>query len=289
MRIKGHNGVPVITCLGGSDDTSNDVTVEISDVYLENAILSLSNINITITNSLFNNVSLISAADCHHLRMVVRNTTFSKAVTCKDVSNCSTHGDHDVVCDRVYITIEDVRVHDSKLQIKAEEIAEVNLSNSTFTKVLQSETGMGGVNVSVPAWHGHLTVHNCVFSYLVHWEPILSAINIEAAALRIEALRPRGNFSAHDAPARDNSIVIRNTSFVHNERALSISRSFRSIEIQDCLFAHNKVMHAAAAVRLALDVSTIVNNPYVLFCDGFKLRITNQNSTITIDIDTSAL
>ena len=166
--------------------------VSISDVYLENAMLFIANINISITNSRFNNVSLTSGDQCRHLNLYVRNSTFSKAVTCDDVSNCSTHGDHNIICNKANVTLDRVRVYDSKLQIKASQWCEVNLQQSTFTKIIQSETGMGGVNVSMSAAHGHLRVHSCVFSYLVHWEPILSAINIEAAALRIEALR-QGN------------------------------------------------------------------------------------------------
>ena len=254
MRIKGHNGLPIITCLGNYGTTSS-IMVTISDVYLENAILSLSNINITIINSLFHNVSLTSGHQCHQLNMLVRNSTFSKAVTCQDLSHCNA-GDHDVICSRINITLDQVRVYDSKFHIRASYSADIHLYNSTFTKILQNETGMGGVNVSMPARHGHLRVRGCVFSHLVHWEPILSAINIEAAALRVESLRPfiPQNATSDYVFLHDNSINIINTHFIHNERALSISRSFKSIEIHGCIFAHNQVMHAAAAVRLALQV-----------------------------------
>ena len=233
--------------------------LQIINVFFYDITLLLQDVAVNISDSEFHNVMLRSNEPCQNLRVILTNTTLGgKAVTSPLSGHSGRHvandGDHAIVCNQSTVVINNVKLLDSKLHMKAQTWAEIDITNSTFTKILRSETGMGGVNVTLPLLHGHLRVTQCVFSNLVHWEPILSAINIEAGALRIEALRKVRRENELEIK-QNNTVLIQNTTFMHNERALSISRSFSLIQITGCVFSHNKVMHAAAALRLALDAN----------------------------------
>ncbi len=71
-------------------------------------------------------------------------------------------------------------------------------------------------------------------------------MNIETSCLRVETW----GTSANNTNA---TVIIQDTVFKNNERAVSISRYFKYVEITRCQFISNHAMHAGAALRLALD------------------------------------
>ncbi|ELU02078.1 hypothetical protein CAPTEDRAFT_217445, partial [Capitella teleta] len=195
-----------------------------------------------------------------------------------------------------YIECEEIRgsmssslFEDVIMEIDAIWYGDLTVTNSNFSKKLAQETGVGGLNITLPWTHGRLEIRNCIFENQVHFEPIYSAVNIESAALRVESR----TFTMGRNDVSDVNVTVIDSIFRHNERAISISRTFKHVNIAWCKFHDNFVMHAAAAIRLAISALVVtvkhcefMNNaagfnrhqaiPGNFEFDGDQVQITNE-------------
>ncbi len=275
-KIQGIGGKPRLGCYGGEKPYAmialygrkpEDHThlVRLENVVVENMVLKVYDINMSIANCRMNNVSLstfcTSPKDCRcsKLELSIENTVFAKSRQCGDMVGCEVLGDQHIACQHVSVFIRRSIFLDSKVMVFTVDFGEVIVADSEFTKVQPYETGIGGVNVTFVEGSGILHVSNSTFRGQVHVEPILSAINLEESALRVETWAGSRNTT-------NASVTIHGSTFTGNERAVSISRPFKHVHISDSTFVSNHAMHAAAALRLALDyhIRVVITNSVFL-------------------------
>lgn len=256
--IRGYGGDPVIGCYSREEfgkiffhGSKNLPQVEISEVILENMVIDFQDVDLTIYNSTFKDVSVKTASTCKNVSVHYESSTFKKTRGCKDAHLCDQMGDHLIVCEVAKVSIINTQVFDTKVNIQARYRSEVVCTDTIYAKHLNEESGCGGLNATLPLFNSStLFVTRCQFLGQVHNDAILSAINIEAAALRVESYG-ESNSTKHSVRVR-----IEDCTFIGNERAISISRPFTSVLITRCVFRGNVAMHAAAGIRLAMDYET---------------------------------
>ncbi len=266
--LKGHQGIPQIGCYQSSVTVAKfsftkalgHDHVYLTDIALQNVVLEFKDVSIHIANSTFHNVSLLTLPNCKSIWVHIKNSSFARGQGCANDDYCEAIGDHWFICKNATVYVSTSKFWDTQLIVEAWYNSYTEIRGCTFEKKLEFETGIGGVNVTIPARNGSLLVSNCSFSHHVHYNPILSAISIEAATLRIEAWNPT------NSKTQNSSILVTDSIFVGNERAMSISRPFDSVKIEGCTFLQNRAMHAAAAVRLAMSYNTravITNSQFI--------------------------
>ena len=84
--------------------------------------------------------------------------------------------------------------------------------------------------------------------------------NLAAAALRVKMMAPQGE---------NTKVLVTNTTFIENERGLSITGPVSDIIVNNCKFINNSVLHAGAGVLLLTEVTTKFNIDHCVF-DGNK-------------------
>ena len=261
-KIMGINGMPKIGCYSndqpyamirfhGKSPRYEEIHVHLHNLVLENVEVEINDISFNVTNSVMNNVSLSTLCvdrrcPCDDLKIHIENTTFAKRRKCGDLVGCEVLGDQRIACQHALVTVKRSVFLDTKFMVFTVGYGEVVVDQSEFSKVQQYETGLGGLNVTFVNGSGILRVKGSTFRGQVHIEPILSAINLEESALRVETWA--GSINTTNA-----TVIISDSTFDANERAVSISRPFKHIRITRCRFESNHAMHAAAALRLALD------------------------------------
>ncbi len=230
--------------LFGSKSQEKEVVLE--NLLLENVALEIQDIEIIVVDSVLTNTSLRSnLRNCGYLSVKISRSIFHKQHQCGDLMGCETLGDQRLVCRYVDLSVSQSQFYDTKLMVYSA-LGQVNVDQTKFAKILPYETGLGGLNVTFGLGQGSLRVTKSTFLNHAHVEPILSAMNIETSSLRVETW----GTSANDTNA---TVIIQDTLFENNERAVSISRYFKYVEITRCHFTANHAMHAGAALRLALD------------------------------------
>lgn len=229
----------------------------LENIALENFVLKVYDLNISISNSDMRNVSLstfcLNPKDCQctQLQASIENSTFEKRRRCGDLVGCEVLGDQRIACRHALVTVKHSVFLDTRFMVFSVGYGEVRVDHSEFSKIQPYETGIGGLNVTFVNGTGILQVNESSFKGQVHMEPILSAINLEESALRVETW-------AGSVETTNATVIIEGSRFVGNERAVSISRPFKRVRISRCVFVSNHAMHAAAALRLALDYSVRV-------------------------------
>ena len=255
VTIKGYNGKPIIGCHSYSDDNTlvyfNHVNhtkfqLVFENIHVQNAMVHFNNTEVRIIHSIFVNSSLRALNDCKAMSLYLHRSKFVRERLCMDEEDCYRIVDSYIFCQNLDVDISNCLFQDAYMLLTAMYHFHINVESSIFTKELKAETGTCGINITLPYDDGRLLVQNCTFSNIVHYDPIYSGINIEAGALRVESWGPP------EMSPINAVIEIVNCSFRHNERALSISHNFASINITDTVFQHNVAIHAAAAIRLAV-------------------------------------
>ena len=255
VSICGYGGYPVIGCHSGSESDYGHLffhgskvllDVVLSEVILENMIIDFKDVNLVMRNVTFRDVSVRTSSTCSIVHVTYESSTFMKTRGCRDAHMCDRVGDHMIFCEEANAYLYNSSFLDTKVNVQATNSAEVVSKDCVFSKKLNEESGCGGLNTTLPMKNGSLYVSGCHFSGQVHNDPILSAINIEAASLRVESI---GNALYNETFVYVN---IEDCVFIGNERAVSISRPFTSVQIKRCYFRENSAMHAAAAIRLAM-------------------------------------
>ena len=287
-RIEGINGTPRIGCHsideepyamirlhGQKSRHKESARVDIRNVVLENVEVELNDLTLSISNTVMNNASLSTLCvdknfPCKDLKVHIENSTFEKRRKCGDLVGCEVLGDHRLACQHALVTVSRSTFLDSKFMVFTVGYGEVIVDQSEFSKVRSYETGIGGVNVTFVNGSGILKVKRSTFRGQVHIEPILSAINLEESALRVETWA--GSINTTNA-----TVKIFDSIFIGNERAVSISRPFRNVLISHCRFESNHAMHAAAALRLALDYGIRVVITHSIFLGNSAGTTTHLN------------
>ena len=222
---------------------------------IENTKLEVHDINLNITNSVMNNVSLSTLCrdsedcQCTEVKVNIENSNFTKRTLCGDLVGCEVLGDQKIACKHAVVTVRRSEFLDTKFMVFSVVYGEVTVDQANFSKIRPYETGLGGLNVTFEKGNGTLQVNRSTFRDQVHIEPILSAINLEESALRVTGSNITINAT----------VIITDSIFVGNERAISISRPFKEVRISRCRFESNHAMHAAAALRLALDYAVRIH------------------------------
>ena len=261
ITIRGHNGVPTIGCR--TFVSSNNVIVvntvpslKITMLNLEvhNASLLIANTETIITSCVFVNAALeTSFSNCDSIFLYIDTSQFYRRTYCEFASDCYNLFHTRIHCKQIVTHLTRVQSYDEAFLIDALDSSQIVVAEATFTKKLEQETGVNALNITLPSHYGRLTITNSSFYDLVHLDPIYSAINIEAAALRVESRYNRGNVAPLDVV-----VNISDSGFYRNERAVSITRRFRYVIIERCVFDSNRAMHAAAALRLAMTNDTVM-------------------------------
>ena len=254
LSIKGNGGIPRIGCYHMIDasarfffhGTREMQDVSLTNIRLENALVQFKNVRFLIRNCIFKDVSVTTGPNCDTINVMYENSTFIKSIGCRNAHMCERRGDHKLFCRASDVKLLASDFFDTKVNVQATHVSFVVANGCTFVKKLSVESGFGGLNVTLPMRNGSLYVTGCQFRDMVHVDPILSAINIEAAALRVESI----GFTLYNET--HVHVTVEDCLFSGNERAMSISRPFISVRISRCIFERNMAMHAAAAIRLAI-------------------------------------
>lgn len=240
------------------------VHVNFTDITFENMEIVINSVFLNMYNNKLINSRLRSDRGCSSVHLHIENTVFSRGKPCYSIEKCipRSHPDQIIACRNLSVNIISSVFQDLQMRIGHNMVtrsAHVHVENCTFTKVLLAETGQGGLHVVLPwSQSGWLYVANCSFENMRHYDPIFSAINIEAAALRIESDRLRRKNHTDVSPVIYPEVLIESTNFLRNERALSISMPYKRVSIKYCRFEGNAAVHAASAIRLAASYSTPV-------------------------------
>ena len=271
LTLIGYGGMPQIGCSDRINSSHADRNTIFSVITPRHAYTNVVFKNVKFKNGyIFVSNGYLGLYSCSLVDAAVRGTTDCQAqvlyILNSDISISEPPPDDNLAqydtsffCQYLNVNITNTTAYDVNLNFVGNLSCHVNVDNCTFGKLLAAETGMGGVNITVAQENGSVIVANSLFENFVHFDPIQSSINIEASVLRIESHR-----SLYDTFI-NSTIHISHSTFRDNERAVSISRHFRDIVISRSHFERNAVMHAAAAVRLAIGQADHVHFDYVTF------------------------
>ena len=225
--------------------------VTLEQLWIQNGAVRFTNVMLVVNNSVFVNATLRTQPEiCETVGLEVANSQFQRQALCESDTDCNKIMDSAIHCENITALVYGTDFEDTNIVFYAIVWANVSITWSRFLKMLPVETGMGGLNVTLPQDQGRLYIGHCIFLKLGHVDPIYSAINIEAAALRISVAKvikvPVVRMDGQ------TEVLVEHCEFRNNERAISITRSFDQVTIRGCRFVGNTGMHAAAGIRVAM-------------------------------------
>ena len=233
------------------DHGDSDESTILENLAFQGGTILIIGGHVSIRNSTFTNV-VLSSQGCHSATITMSHLYFDR--TAAWTAPYGNLLDSSVSCDRLTAVVTHSRFYDLNLHFKGTRYNHVTITDSLFSKKLRIESDIGGVNVTLPYSYGYLFVSDCIFEKQVHFDPVHSSINIEASALRIEAKDYSGRrLLQFERPESNVTVLISNSVFRNNERAISVSRRYKDIRVHNCVFDTNVAMHAAAGLRLAMD------------------------------------
>ena len=262
QSVRGYNGIPQLGCNGASqyrgtvmfDGGMTSGEIFIADVSMKQLTLHVKDISLYIANANLYNVSIYNGSGCDLLHLYISNSTFDHVQSCpfEDHDSCATIEHLKLACKSIAIHMDRTHFSDSCFSVMGLNYLYINVDDCQFTKADLQDTGtLGGIKVYMPSNNGTVIVRNSLFENQIHTNPIFSAINIEQSALRTSVFDRKGY-------RRNVTVIVQDSVFRKNERAISMTHEMTRVLIERCRFEDNTAMHSAAAMRLALSNNTQV-------------------------------
>ena len=233
------------------------ITVTFRDIYLLNFVIIFRDTNLVIENSKLVNVSAgaLPPELCHHANLSINKVNWTSEAECdiQEKVDC----DNIIIninCQNMYMNITNSEIYDSTIVAQGTNNVEVRVDSVISGKKLEKETGIGGINIRPPHTSGYVKISNCVFTNHIHYEPILSAVSLEEAALRIDVVSWKNMTSVSHI-----TVSLLNSRLVGNERAFSVTGYVASLLIKNCTFKNNVAMLSGPAIRVATSESSVVH------------------------------
>ena len=243
----------------GESNELRDVFISVKNMEFRNMEIYFAGINVNVTDCQFTNASMISDSNAGFHTLFIKSCKWIGHYNCEPARNCEPTGKLHAVGKITSIQVYKTEMYHTLLELTVNTESQITLSEVIFTNLPHLIPVHGGAKITFQnVYHCLLKITDCKFTNIYHWNPIYSVMNIFESSLLLRFRNERGQFYF---PEHNNvSVIISNTLFENNERALTLQGNLENVRVQNSIFRSNIAMHAGAAILLLTNRTVHVYN-----------------------------
>ena len=243
----------------GEWDETRDIYISIKNIEFKNMKFSLHGIHVNMIDCIFNDAVMNSFGTSAPITLYISSCKWFGNVVCEPSRNCAPSGQLYVGGKFPSIKIYKTEMYHTLLDIVVTAESVVTLSEVIFTNLPHLIPVHGGAKIALKGVYScNLTITDCKFQNIYHWNPIYSVMNIFEPSL---LLRYQNSFGSFYGPDHNNiTVTISNMLFENNERALTLQGNLENVRVQNSVFRSNIAIHAGAAILMLTNRTVHVYN-----------------------------